>query len=119
MTEDVKNDYKANGRRSLDRLDDSLTHVLEHFGHRRAAHVSTADVTAYVSKRQDEGAANATINKELAALKRAYSLAVKAEKLYRRPQIPMLKGDQHPKGFSSGISSRQCESIYRSTFDPS
>ena len=99
LVADLLNEYRANRRRSLDRLEDSLAHLCPVFGHRRAQFVTTADVTAYVAKRQHEGAANATVNRELAALKRMYSLAINGEKLYRRPHITSLLENNTRRGF--------------------
>src|SRR5262249_38009162 len=45
------------------------------------------------------GAANATINRELAALKRMFTLAMQAGKLLHRPHIAMLDEDNTRKGF--------------------
>jgi hypothetical protein len=68
------------------------------FRGRRLAAISTADVRAYISHRQDEGAANASINLELANLKRLFTLAMQAGQLLHRTYIPMLKEDVR-KGF--------------------
>lgn len=99
LVDDLLNEYRANARRSLGRLEDSLGHIVPVFGHRRAQFVTTADVTAYVTQRQKEGAANATINRELAALKRMYRIAISGEKLYRRPHIASLKENNVRTGF--------------------
>lgn len=99
LAEDLRADYKANGRRSADRLEFSLAHLLPFFGPRRAIEVRSADVTAYRVKRQVAGAANATINRELAALKRMFSLSVKGERLQRVPYIEMLKESNARAGF--------------------
>ena len=107
LLDTLEAEYQANGRRSQDRLAVSLTHLRPAFGVRRAAHLTSADVTAYVVARQTETApdgtvrksANATINRELAALKRAYRLALKAERLLRMPYIPMLKEANVRQGF--------------------
>jgi integrase len=45
------------------------------------------------------GAANGEINRELAALKRMYTLAVQAGKLHAKPYIPMLQEDNVRRGF--------------------
>jgi hypothetical protein len=100
-------EYRANGRRSLKRLGTSLAHLRPTFDTRRAALLTSADVTAYVVARQTEtaddgmvrAAANATINRELAALKRAYRLALKAERIGRVPYIPMLQERNVRQGF--------------------
>ncbi|MBI4587583.1 MAG: site-specific integrase [Candidatus Rokubacteria bacterium] len=106
LAEDLRNDYTANERRSADRLEFSLDHLLPVFGHRRAAHVSSADVTTYIATRQAENAANATINRELTALKRMFSLALAGEKLHRAPRIRKLDEHNVRRASSSGTSSR-------------
>jgi integrase len=61
--------------------------------------VKTSDVRDYIGSRKSEGAANATINRELAALKRAYTLGVQAEKITNRSHIPMLEEHNVRQGF--------------------
>jgi hypothetical protein len=63
-------EYRANGRRSLDRAEDAVTHLREFFDGYRAKAITPDRVLAYVRRRQEAKAANATINRELAALKR-------------------------------------------------
>src|SRR5262249_9756204 len=83
-------DYKANRQKSADRLEFSLAHLLPALGPCKAIAVSAKDVTAYRVQRQDAGAAPATANRELAALKRMFSLAIERERLQRMPHIAML-----------------------------
>ena len=99
LTASLETEYRANDRKSSERLRYSLAHVLPHFGHRRAAQVTGKDVIDYIAIRQDQGAANATVNRELAALKRAYTLAMESERLYRRPPIKMLAERNVRQGF--------------------
>ena len=99
LAEDLLNDYRANERPSLDRLEYSLKHLLPFFGERRAVQVTPADVNAYITKRQEDGAANGTINRELGALKRMYSLAVGSGKLHQAPKITRLREDNVRTGF--------------------
>src|SRR5262245_8946147 len=99
LAEDRKTAYRANGRKSLDRVEDAIAHLLPVFGQHRAVKVSSADVRAYQSQRQAEGAANATINRECAALKRLFSLAMKGEKIHRAPHIAMLQERNIRTGF--------------------
>jgi len=56
-------------------------------------------VLAYQRARKEQGAANATINRELAALKRMFRLGEKAGKIARRPYIDMLQEANARKGF--------------------
>ena len=57
------------------------------------------DINAYKSDRLAAGAAPATVNRELAALKRAYTLAVRDEKILHRPPIAMLRENNARRGF--------------------
>src|SRR5688572_16181824 len=50
----LRDDYKANCRKSSERLELSLAHLLPVFGPRRAVQVTSADVTAYSAKRLKE-----------------------------------------------------------------
>jgi integrase len=99
LLDELRTEYQANARPSLDRLDICLGHLRPVFTTERAVSVTTADVTAYTADRQAAGAANGTINRELAALKRAYRLALAAERIHRAPRIPMLREDNVRQGF--------------------
>ncbi|MGD0072955.1 MAG: site-specific integrase [Candidatus Binataceae bacterium] len=92
-------DYRTNRRKSLARIEDALGHLRVFFGDFRAHDVTSDRVTSYVAFRQDEKAANATINRELAALKRAFHLAAKARKVALLPEITMLEEDNAREGF--------------------
>jgi integrase len=99
LLDELKQEYAANQRRSADRLAFSIQRLTPFFGHLRATHLTSADVTRYKTQRQAEGVANATINRELAALKRALMLAHRAERIPRVPYIEMLEEDNVRKGF--------------------
>ncbi len=110
---DVVTDYRVNGKRSLRDVETRIRlHLEPAFGCRRMASITTADVRTYVASRQapveledgspKPGAANATINRELAILKRAFRLSVQAGKLLHVPHvphIPMLAENNIRKGF--------------------
>lgn len=88
----VVNDYKANGRRSLDMVElRTRKHLAPFFGGTRAVHITTEMVTAYIARRQAQRAANAEINRELAIVRRGFTLALRAELLSRKPHFPVLK----------------------------
>src|SRR3989442_2112203 len=86
LLEDLRHDYRVNEKRSAERLEFSLARLLPVFGARRAHQVGPADVRAYVTTRLDAGASNGTINRELAALRRAYTLGVDGQKIQRAPK---------------------------------
>ena len=99
LVEDLRNDYKVNEKRSLDSIELSIRHLSEFFAGDKARHITTDRVRQYIAKRQGEGAANASINRELSALKRAFSLAIQAGNLFHRPYIPMLEENNARQGF--------------------
>jgi integrase len=112
---DLITEYKVNERRSLDELERRIEkHLKPYFTGRRMASISTADVRSYVAHRQEQGivahrgprtgeriadVSNAEINRELTILKRMFSLAVQAEKILRRPHIPLLEERNTRTGF--------------------
>jgi integrase len=61
--------------------------------------ITAADIRAYIGRRQAAGAANGTINRELSALGRMFSLAVNGKKLYDKPSINKLEEAPPRRGF--------------------
>jgi integrase len=105
---DEVNDYKVNGRRSLENLERMFEkHIIPFLGEARASTITTVDIRRYITKRQEERAgrhgdrktSNAQINRELTAIKRAFSLADQAGKVLTKPHIPMLKENNVRTGF--------------------
>jgi integrase len=99
LLDDLITEYTANGRRSLRRTRFSVAHLRRAFGDARAHSLDTASVREYMARRQAAGASNATVNRELAALKRALTLAVQGRKILTRPYIPMLQESNARQGF--------------------
>ncbi len=99
LAQDYENDYKANRRRSLKRAKQNVMHLEKYFGGCRAANITTADIRRYTTKRQEAGAANGTINRELTALRRMFNLALQAEKLRHAPHVPHLQESAPRSGF--------------------
>ena len=101
----LRSDYVINGHRSLAKIDDCLAHLRVYFGVDRVVDITADRIKEYVVERQEKGddqekgAANATINRELAALKRAFNLAVEAERLSHAPHIQMLEEHNARQGF--------------------
>src|SRR6266542_5367171 len=92
-------DYKANGRRSLARLEDAIAHLREFFGDYRAVEITGDKVTAYVTFRQEKKAAASTINNELAALSRMFTLGIRSSRVAVKPYIGKLALNNTRKGF--------------------
>lgn len=100
LAADLVTEYQTNKRKSLDRLEDSLTHLRDFFGGRRASEIVTTQVNTYKLQRQTQDhAANGTINRELAALKKLFNLGIEHEKVHKRPIIKLLEEDNARTGF--------------------
>ena len=99
--DDLQTEYKVKHRKSAGNLKTRIEkHLLPYFGKdRRMADITAADTMRYTAHRQEEGAADGTINRELAVLKRAFRLAVKGKKVAERPEIEMLPEHNVRKGF--------------------
>jgi integrase len=121
---DLLNDYALNQRKSTDDTRRRIEkHIRPFFGNRRMISITTADLRAFVAKRQKDGVvvrrrragkvppgedaivevwlpvSAAELNRELTTLKRMFSLAVQAAKLHYKPHFPMLRENNVRKGF--------------------
>ena len=76
-----------------------LVHLDSFFEGWRVPRMTTDEIRVYIAKRQEEGAANGTINRELALFRRMFRLAVEDGKLRAVPHFPMLKEAPPRKGF--------------------
>jgi Phage integrase, N-terminal SAM-like domain len=99
---DLLMEYRINDRVSINVLERRLRkHLRPFFGGRRMATITTTDIRKYIAHRQQVGivaakgrrtghrigdVSNAEINRELATMKRMFTLAIQADKLLRRPQ---------------------------------
>jgi len=102
LADDLIRDYKINGKKSLDDVESRWKlHLKDFFAHYRANDITTSLVSRYIEKRQTEEASNGTINRELALLKRAFSLGLQSTppKVLRVPYIPHLQEDNVRLGF--------------------
>jgi len=96
LVQDLKDDYKLKGQGS------PRTVHLENFFHGyRVVDITSSEITKYINYRKEYKAANATINRELAALKRMLNIGAKATpvKVDRVPHIQKLPEDNIKQGF--------------------
>lgn len=77
------------------------THLRPFFGEMPIAKVGTSTARQYTALRKEKGAANATVNRELALLRRAFNLGRMSTppKVARVPFIPSLEENNVRKGF--------------------
>jgi integrase len=110
LLEALKNRYRVEGRRSLERLEDAVEHLLRMFRGVPAAQVKGADVLRYANLRLEEKAKPATINRELAALRAAYRLGLDNDTIVAMPRIRLLPENNARQGFAEA---RQIAAICR------
>jgi integrase len=102
LVEDFLRDYRINGRKSLGHAKARWRkHLAPFFSTLRVADVTSDVINRYVDQRMQEGAQNATINRELAALRRMFRLGYYATppKVLRLPKFQPLKENNVKKGF--------------------
>jgi integrase len=115
LFEAVSRDYEMNRRKSLAELKIHWhLHLAPVFGELPVASLSIADINAYIAARQQAKAANGTINRELATLRRCFTLGIQTGvlKFGARPYFPTLKENNVRKGH---LSDAQYAKLARST----
>jgi integrase len=65
----------------------------------KAMRISEADIDDYILNRRNEGSSNASINRELVTIKRAFNLGIQKKIVSDRPHISLLDEDNVRQGF--------------------
>jgi integrase len=98
-------DYRMNGRKSSAHTERRWKkHLAPFFGAMKASQVSAGLVTQYKLRRLAEGASNASVNRDIAALHRMFTLAVHDERLSTVPRMERLR---EPKGRAGFVEDSQ------------
>lgn len=98
LAEDFLRDYRVNAK-DVEFAERCWKHLKPFFGQMRAVRVTTDHINRYILHRRSEGAANATINRELAALKRMFNMAARSTppKVLRAPSFPQRLKESAPR----------------------
>jgi integrase len=89
LAEDFLRDYRINGKKSTAHAERRWKlHLEPFFGLCRVGQVTNALIGKYIDARMIEGAKNASINRELAALRRMFRLGHQAQKISWLPPFP-------------------------------
>jgi integrase len=126
LAEDFLRDYRVNNKKTVKRAEQCVERLKESFGGEKIVDINTPLIEKYIEERmkwicknceeefdtQDKCpscgsdeikrmAQNATINRELAGLKRMFNLGARRTppKVNRVPHVPMLKENNTRKGF--------------------
>ena len=94
-------DYQINGRKTGGRAKQLTARLRESFGRFRACRITSEQIRSYIARRQSEGMANGTINRELGALKRMFRLGSQQTPplVVTTPHIPHLQEHNVRQGF--------------------
>ncbi len=103
LAQDFLDDYQINNRRSIQQAEGYVNRLLKTWNRRRAVSITVSEIRQYIKERQAEGYANATINRDLSALKRMFNLGMQGEKITRRPHIPHLRENNVRRGFFGAL----------------
>jgi integrase len=109
----VIQDYKIAKKRSLKDLEYRIERNLRPaLGHVRVSSFSGSHVDRYIIERRKDGAADATINRELSILRRAFSLGMRTEPpmVHKKPHIRRLDEDNAREGFVEDADYRKLRS---------
>jgi len=101
LAEAFLRDYRLNQKKSLVKAERSVNHLMKIFERVSVPQITTPRINKFIECRLDEGASNATVNRELSALKRMLNLGAQQTPpiVDRVPHISMLEENNVRTGF--------------------
>jgi integrase len=91
LASDFLADFRLKGNRSVEWAEDRLAALRAFFGASRAVDINSTRLRTFAESRLEEGMSPATVNRDLAVLRRMFSVAIKGGRLQSRPHFPMLQ----------------------------
>jgi integrase len=102
MLTQLKLDYERKGNRSFHTVKSVFQHLEGHFKFHRVVDITAREISDYADKRKGDGAAEGSINLELAALRRGFKIMVEKKMISEAPVIKLLTLDNARQGFIDG-----------------
>jgi integrase len=99
LWEGLERHYRINGRKSTECLKRRWNHLSPFFAELPAINVSHDVLERYIDQRLADRASNATVNRELSALKTAFRLGYQNQKVRQVPVFPHLRENNVRAGF--------------------
>ncbi len=102
MRDALLTDYRLRENRSLSTAEHFADNLVDYFGEdARALDITPERIEKYAQTRQEQGMANASINRETSCLRHMFVLMVKARRLSRDhvPAVPRLEESAPRRGF--------------------
>jgi integrase len=100
LLEEVEKDYSLNGKKSADRIGYGKKHLIKNLGENTPIEKITEQaIEDYKHTRKGEKAANGTLNRELALLRRGFNLLRIQKRISQGPRISLLAENNIRQGF--------------------
>jgi integrase len=115
MLNTYESDLEARRAKALDSIKCHLRPIRAAFGERRAVDLRANDFEQFRRGRLEEGRARQTIDHELGALRAAFALARKQERILRVPFVPMFHEHNVRRGW---IEQAEAEQIAKALGEP-
>ena len=96
MMEKYMDEHSKPNKASWDRDERSLAHLLPFFQDHVVTEVKPKMINQYKTMRRKEGASTCSVNRELALMKHAYTLAIKEWEWARENPVKMVKMEKEP-----------------------